>query len=43
MHPIVELGAQGSETFPEGFEDSAEAWDIMQTVSGEAPSSCPIS
>lgn len=36
MYYIVEIGPHGSETFLEGFEDSAEAWDAVSRLRCEA-------
>lgn len=36
MYYIVEITAQGIETFLEGFEEVSEAWDIVSRLRCEA-------
>jgi hypothetical protein len=36
MYYIVEITAQGIETFLEGFEEVGEAWDIVSRLRCEA-------
>jgi hypothetical protein len=36
MYSIVEITAQGIETFLEGFEEVGEAWDIVSRLRCEA-------